>query len=124
MHVSGPEDTGTAERLTVFVVGEQAMLASTAESQRTWKMMRFRHEFPDLSPDVSIGQIKEMLGMLVGIAPQHQELCLRGVKCRNSQTLEVMTMGFYYFILYDLVICGCSVETSVYGFIWFYALFI
>ena len=86
------EDTGTAERLTVFVVGEQAMLASTAESQRTWKMMRFRHEFPDLNPDVSIGQIKEMLGMLVGIAPQHQELCLRGVECRNSQTLEVLLL--------------------------------
>ena len=83
------EDTGTAGRLTVFVAGEQAMLVSTAESQRTWKMMRFRHEFPDLNPDVSIGQIKEMLGMLVGIAPQHQELCLRGVKCWNSQTLEV-----------------------------------
>ena len=35
MNVSGPEDTGTAERLTVFVVGEQAMLVSTAESQRS-----------------------------------------------------------------------------------------
>lgn len=79
--------------LTVVVVGQQATLVSNAESRRTWKMVRFRHEFPGLARDTSIKNIKEMLSMLVGIAPNHQEILRNGLQLKDTDTLQSQGIG-------------------------------
>ena len=74
--------------ITVAVVGQQAKLVSNAESQRTWKMVRFRYQFPGLAPDTCIQNIKEMLSMCVGLAPYDQKIFKNGLQIKNTDTLQ------------------------------------